>query len=442
MWNLLGFKDNPFDVHPLKVSAKDSELLVGRETEAIEFATGIESGHKGIYVLSGSPGVGKTSFFNVQQHRFETEGTLSGDKYLAARVLCPIQPDDNSRKISERIVNSVLNSILQYCTEHRKRVPRGVRKISRWLKNKNPNGFDFGLSLFGFGGNFGSTLNLPRLSEASFENIQESIEYLVSDVSKKLKFSGIFVALDNVENIDDQQLGDLLISLRDTLFSIDNVWWILIGQSGLGTLIQTLDSRVYDRITGSGLELKPISLESLLTAIGLRIERYHEAEKKTVLLPEVVYKHLYTASNGELRFTFKYCSSILIKIITWARTSLAEQGRALNEEAILSVIGGMLIDGEFSPFEIEAFLQEIIRGELSNLALRPKDKKIISYLKANGSVRPKEYEAVGFKNINDFLQNYLKVLLSKDLLIREQAGREVRYRLRGLSFLAAEYELL
>ena len=67
MWKELGFKENPYDTNPLSVKKEDVDLLIGRRDESIEFATKLESAQQGVIILSGVPGVGKTSFLNVQQ---------------------------------------------------------------------------------------------------------------------------------------------------------------------------------------------------------------------------------------------------------------------------------------------------------------------------------------------------------------------------------------
>jgi MoxR-like ATPase len=46
---------------------------MGRESEQIDFLTAIGADNQGIFFLSGVPGVGKTSFLNIQQHLLESE---------------------------------------------------------------------------------------------------------------------------------------------------------------------------------------------------------------------------------------------------------------------------------------------------------------------------------------------------------------------------------
>ena len=90
----------------------------------------------------------------------------------------------------------------------------------------------------------------------------------------------------------------MLISFRDTLFSIPNLWWVLIGQSGLGSLIQSLDPRVFERISGSGIEVRPIELDELDKAIAIRVSRFHKSGSAKAPLPIETHKQLFEASFG------------------------------------------------------------------------------------------------------------------------------------------------
>ena len=58
----------PYDTKPLKVNKCDVDLLMGRDSEEVDFLTAMESDKQGVYIISGVPGVGKTSFFNIMQY--------------------------------------------------------------------------------------------------------------------------------------------------------------------------------------------------------------------------------------------------------------------------------------------------------------------------------------------------------------------------------------
>lgn len=298
MWSSLGFRESPYNTDPLKARNEDVELLIGRETEAIEFCTNLDTADKGILVLSGSPGVGKTSFFNVQQYLLENGLSPFGPKVLAARKLCPVQPTDDVKILAVRALDSLHKSVEQWCTLNDKKLPAETKKVGKWLSGGS-SGFEVGLSILGCGGNVGRSVELPGIKDASFESIVDAISAVTAEVVEVLGFRSAVIALDNLENFSDEQLGDMLISFRDTLFSTPNLWWVLVGQSGLGSLIQSLDPRVFERITGSGIEIKPIEVEELDTAIAIRVSRFHKSGNGKAPLPLETHKQLFTASYGD-----------------------------------------------------------------------------------------------------------------------------------------------
>ncbi|MFJ5236997.1 hypothetical protein ACIP86_09770 [Pseudomonas neuropathica] len=117
MWDALGFRESPYSTSPLSACAEDVDLLVGRGSEGIELCTNFDSASNGIIVLSGPPGVGKTSFFNVQQYLLESEQAVFGPKILAARQLCALQPGDDNKALALRALDSLYKSIIAWCSK-------------------------------------------------------------------------------------------------------------------------------------------------------------------------------------------------------------------------------------------------------------------------------------------------------------------------------------
>ena len=87
-------------------------------------------------------------------------------------------------------------------------------------------------------------------------------------------------------------------------------------------------------------------------------------------------------------------------------------------------------------------LKEIVGSETDGLQLRPKDTHVLKYISEHGYVRPKQYKELGFKSMQDLYSNYISKLYQQNLLIREQEGRAVKYKLRGLVSLASEFGLM
>lgn len=442
MWDTLGFKQNPYDAYPLKSRAEDVDLLIGREEESVEFCTVLDSASQGIYVISGSPGVGKTSFFNIQQYLLETAASPFGPSLISARELCSIQPNDSAYDVALRVIYSLHRSIEEFCNINDVQIPKETKKIGSWLHGKGGSGFDIGLNILGFGGNIGRQIEVPNIKDITFEGLRDVICCMVGEATNILGKDGIFVALDNVENLDDEQLSDLLITFRDTLFSIPNVWWVIIGQSGLGSLIQSLDPRVSDRLSGTGLELKPITLGNLHAAIEERVDRFHYVDNGKAPLPHSIHEHLYEASHGEIRFVFKYCGSICTQFIKDMRLYLVKAKVKIDENSLNDLLGRYLVEDQIDEKHARDMLQNIIRSELEGLNLKPRDKELLQAIGQKGSVRAKDFKELNFKTMQELSSNYLSKLYKQHLLARKQEGRAVQYRLRGLSSLASEFGLL
>lgn len=461
MWKSLGFKESPYDTSPLKAKRDDIDLLVGRSPEATEFVTALDSAKQGIVVLSGAPGVGKTSFLNVQQYKMEVGLTWFGPTSLYARHLCPVQPSDSSRDLALRALDSYFKSVSDYCSEKGLMLPKETKKIGGWISNKKSGGFSLGVTVLGIGGNISRSVQLPSLSDATFENIMDAISVISSEVVSCFDFDCSIIVLDNLENLDDKALSDVLISFRDTLFSTPGVWWVLIGQSGLGSLIQSLDSRIFERINGSGIEIKPVKFDDLYAAIEKRVSKFHIAgHGNKAPLSQETHRMLFEASLGEMRFVFKYGNSICQAFVEDMRTGVLEsfekqysadmkltedetkEMRGRIQEEIDKAIGKSLVN-EQVPDEIAVhFLEQIVNRELEGLYLKPKEKEVFQKIGEKGSARPSDYKEFSVKTMQDFSSNYLTKFYKQKLLVREQQGRYVNYRLRGIMNLCNQFELL
>lgn len=453
MWESLGFRESPYNTNPLKPRKEDLDLLVGRDAEATEFCTQLDTAPNGILVLSGAPGVGKTSFFNIQQYLLENGIAAFGPKILAARQLCPVQPNDEVRSLALRALDSLYRSVSAWCTLNKKSPPKETKKIGKWLVGTGSSGFDIGINILGTGGNFGRSVDLPKMADASFEAIGDAIAAITAEAISVLDFESVVIALDNLENLEDEQLKTVLISFRDTLFSISNVWWVLIGQSGLGSLIQALDPRVFERTTGSGIEIKPIELTELDEAIAIRVTKFHKSKGGNPPLTTETHRSLFEASYGEMRFVFKYSNSICTKFVEKTRASVlsnlpvkksatAKDTKTVIDRALNEAIGSLMIGKQLSHQQAAGYLEQIVESELKGLNLKQKEKSVLELIGARGQARASDFKDYGLRSMQDFSSNYLTKLFVQNLLVRQQQGRAVNYRLRGIAQLAYTFGLL
>lgn len=442
VWKSLGFSNSPYDANPLRPVQEDVDFLVGRNEETTELCTALEAGDHGFLFISGVPGVGKTSFFNVTQFLLESSQAPFGRHLMCARRLCPIHPGATAISVARSALANLIKSVEDYCRLANRPIPSETQKLSKWVGDVGSGGYQIGVTILGCGGSLGRNVSLPKFSEASFEKIVEAYSVVTAEIVVALNFQGAFMVLDNIENLEERHCADLLLAFRDTLFTCPNLWWIIIGQSGLASLIKTLEPRVFERSAGIGLELKPISLRLLHEAIEKRVHRFHASGDGNAPLPEVVHKHLYHASHGEIRFVFKYSNDICFKFITAIRQGVLDSRLKHVEEALNESLGRALVQAQIPEQRAEKILRLIIETELTGLNLKQKEKELLRLIGHHGSARASEFKKFGLKSSQDFSSNFLSKFFKLNLLRRTQEGRSVVYKLRGMSALASEYSLL
>lgn len=447
MWASLGFRHSPYDATPLKSRQEDVELLIGRDDEGQALCTNLDSAAEGVCVVSGVPGVGKTSFLNIFQFLLETRQLPFGPHLLAARYLCPIQAGDNPKDIALRSLRSLCRSISDYANINDIEVPNETKKVIKWLDQKGGGGFSVGLTVLGVGGSYGRQVSLPEVSSISFEGISDVLACIVGEVTNLLGLDGMILALDNVENLEDHALAATLMAFRGTMFSIPHIWWILVGQSGLKSLLQTLDPRVSDRLSGVPIELAPISLDELDIAIQKRVQPFHTSSDGKGPLPSDILGDLYGASHGEIRFVFRYSNSICLKFVSDLRNEVSKTvkggfvgfNRDAFTEGLNKALGIHLVSNQLDKKMALSILQGIVSSEIAGLNLRQTDKDLLKKIGENSGARAMDFKKYGRKSMQDFSSNYLTRYYKQHLLTRRQEGRAVVYNLRGMTALAAQF---
>lgn len=442
IWKELGFIENPYSTDPLKIARSDVDLLMGRTEEQVKFLSNVEISEKGVCVLSGVPGVGKTSFINVQMYLLESEEADFGPKLLSARNICFIQPSDEPMHIAIRCVQSFCKSIKDYCDLTRTDLPEQTEKIYSWVYQNKVSSFNVGVYYMGTGISFGREIKLPLIKDVTYETLVEVLTTISYEVKETLEFDGSFIVLDNMENLFEDDLSDCLITFRDTLFTIPYIWWVLIGQSGLSSLISTKAPKVFQRLSGD-LELEPIIVDELINAVNVRVERFHEnSDKGSSPISRNVYTRLFESSNGEIRFVFKYCNAICLNLIQFVRNDIVKNGHKYDHEVFHQLMGHIFVNKHIDDSLANERLKEVIAVHFRGLNLSAEEKFVLQTIGGMTSVSASDFKKFKLGTQQKFVTNYLVKLRDKDLLYRRQEGRNISYELRGLSLFALDYGML
>ncbi len=372
----------------------------------------------------------------------ETEKSTFGKKLISARHLCPIQADDSVHEIALRILHNTCLNISEYAKTQKLAVPTNTLQAFRWLTGNKGSGFDFSLQIAGFGGGLGKNEVLPPPADVSFEALHYILVSIAEEVTSWYGMAGIFVALDNFENLDEDQIGSVLMAFRDSFFTIPKIWWVVIGQTGLTSLVQVLDPRIAERMSGS-VELTPISSDELHQAIDRRVQKFHSDSGGKAPLTQDIHDFLYAASLGEIRFVFNYASKICLDFVSSTRTQVVKISKdVISSEKIAEMIGSYMVSRQIPSKMAMDILRKNVSAEIDGLGLRPKEREVLAMIGKNRSATQGEFKNFGLGSGQDFSSNYLAKFYRQHLLAKRQEGRRVHYSLRGIAAIADRFSLL
>lgn len=149
-----------------------------------------------------------------------------------------------------------------------------------------------------------------------------------------------------------------------------------------------------------------------------------------------------------MRFVFKYSNAICVKFVEDLRKRVIAFQKAKGgssggfEEALNNVIASDMINNQIPHETAIANLRKIVESELNGLFLKPKEKQVLKTIGDQGNARASDFKKYSLKTMQDFSGNYLTRFYQQNLLVREQEGRAVNYRLRGIALLSHSFGLL
>ena len=111
-------------------------------------------------------------------------------------------------------------------------------------------------------------------------------------------------------------------------------------------------------------------------------------------------------------------------------------------KALSTAIAAQMINDQLPDAVATNHLKAIVQEELSGLFLKATERQVLNAIGKVGKARASDYKAFGLGSMQDFSSNYLSKLYRQNLLVRQQEGKAVNYRLRGVAQLAYQFGLL
>lgn len=299
-----GFKKNPYDTMALSSSEEGNQLLVGRDDEA-NFLTQQLTSSSMIPLLYGENGVGKSSIANVVAYRLNQEYN-QGDKryfFLKLRSIQGTQLSDLKefeRSIYQEIIYLLLDN-KKFLRERRIKNSE-IAKVDKLTRQMGNIGGGAGL---GF-----ASINIDYVPNSSAENYLPSIARKWLEKCFSGHYSGgIICVIDNLENSGTpNKVKSIVESLRDTLFTIPGLLWILCGTPTAVDGVRTsrlLQGYIVEK------QIYPINENIVPIVVERRIAFYGD-ENVDPPVDKELFDILYAIVNKQLRVAFMLCQEFAI----------------------------------------------------------------------------------------------------------------------------------
>ena len=297
-----GFRENPFQPSPLHPNQRGERLLVGRD-EKLQLVKSRMHKHGKITCIEGPVGIGKTSLVNIAAYQC-LQGFLKGD---ASQLLIPcnqafqltskISAEEFSRDVFIQVAQTLINEAPRIAGLTFNMQERG--NLDAWLNSPLVAKVQLGLKAFLEINQSTSLNNSGGFNASGFEKLVRS---WLTQIFPQHGSGGVVCIIDNIELLETgPKAKKVLEALRDRLFSVDGLRWVVCGANGIVSSV-VASPRLSGYLIRPVLELSSINGKDIPTVVDRRIEEfsYEQGKEYLPIHPEDL-QHLYMIINFNLR---------------------------------------------------------------------------------------------------------------------------------------------
>ena len=391
-YNSWNFTDNPFSARPLRADPVGNLLFVGREDELRRVGFRLAAGGAAV-CLDGPVGVGKTSLANIAAFRAQAaylENRRTHPLLVPCRHSFQVSNEEGPDQFRLRVLTEVAQTLLEKASAYRLGLSmEGSDGLNSWLNSPLLSQWSVGIPVFSAGG--GSQANESSGYQQS--GFIKAVTDWLEAIFPEDRNGGVICVLDNLELLETSAIARRKIeALRDTLFTIRGLRWILCGAHGI--LQGVVGSQ---RLVGHLQEpvpVAPLALAQSQEIFEARVRTFKIDDGASPYLPIEAddFHRVYMIVHRNLRNTLAYADEYCMSVAESGQVpKTTEEKRARFDgwlksrsvsirDAVLAQVGPRALtlfkdviqklDGEFAPGDFA------ILGFQSLQAMRPQVKSL------------------------------------------------------------------
>lgn len=325
-----GFRESPFQTRALSADEAGSRLLVGRSNELSRFGSLLASPSSAI-TIEGANGVGKTSLVNVAIYRAMDRYMQSGSGPLFVPALEALQLVDDTavEPFLDQVYSLIARTLIQRAREIRQlgwSLP-STNAVEQWLNS--PLIDRWGANLGFLGVQMSTSLN--ETEGYLRGGFRVEVRDWLRNVFPSTSGGGVVCLIDNLELLrTSAKARQLVEALRDPLFGILGVRWVLCGANGITRSVA--GSSRLDGYLHSPIDVLALGEEEAAEMYNSRLQAYSRPGVESYLpLTEEDFVWLFDILASNTRSVLKYADGFCLSQ-HGARAATDEEKRSKFKE--------------------------------------------------------------------------------------------------------------
>ena len=308
-----GFRANPFNVRSLPADDLGADLLVGRTNELSLLTRRINNPPK-LPTLEGMNGVGKSSIVNVSGFTCFNAFLQDPDKplFIPCRKIFQFTPTSSRDSFIMEVHLEVAQTLLEYVNRiegDRLRSVIEATGLRDWINAPQMRGIQGNLGPIGAG----SSVETNTGDGFALSGFPGAVKNILAQVFPQESSGGVICVIDNLELLQTSEAArDLLEALRDELFNVQGLRWVLCG--ALGIVRGVTSSPRLDGMMFEPIDVKKIPDDSVPQIYSSRIEAFKNADDPYLPIISDSFSRLYGILLGNIRallgHTDEYCQHV------------------------------------------------------------------------------------------------------------------------------------